>query len=339
MLIFLVATLLSCGNVQSKDDNATKELYASDIIKMIKKGKPVQVANAIIFDDLDFSKVGDMYITSGTSAAVDVDVPLYFFNCTFIGNVNAKSKVKSKVVCITNFRRPVTFTACDFRSDIDFTRSLFVDNVDFSKTIFRGEAKFDMITMRGEHNRFYEIVCESSFSMSAARAAGTVTFLDGKFNNGLRLQSFVAGNLNLNNVVVTGETQISDMLLHGAFMANYADLGVVLNMSYSKFLATTSICHTKVMNLADLSNCIFIAGAKFNDCSVHSIDLTKSVFLTSPEFIGTNLSEVPKEKMIYKVIRQEDVDFREKVRDLTLMNKNAGPGISCDVDRDSRVEE
>lgn len=339
MFFFLVLTLLSCGNVQSKDDNSTKELYASDIIKMIKKGKPVQVANAIIFDDLDFSKVGDMYITSGTSAAVDVDVPLYFFNCTFIGKVNAKSKIKSNVVCVTNFRRPVTFTACDFRSDIDFTRSLFVDNVDFTKSIFRGDTRFDMITMRGEHNRFYEIVCESSFSMAAARASGTVSLLDGKFYNGLRLQSLTAGNLNLNNIVVTGETQISDMTLRGAFMANYADLGVEINMSYSKFLATASVCHSKVMNVADLSNCIFIAGAKFNDCSFNTVDLTNSVFLTSPEFVGSSMGEAPKEKMIYKVIRQEDIDFCEKAKALILLNGNSGSGVACDVDRDPLVEE
>lgn len=335
MFVFLVSFLMSCGNVQSKDDNASKEYQASDIIKMIKKGKPVQVSNAIIFGDLDFSNVGDMYITSGTSAAVDVNVPLYFYDCTFTGKVIAKNKIQSKVVCVANFRRSVTFTACDFRDDVDFTRSLFIDNVDFSRTIFRGDTKFDMITMRGENNRFYELVCESSFTMSAARALGTVSFMDSKFHNGLRLQSLSVSNLNLNNIVVNGESQISDMIVRGVFMANYADLGVVLNLSYSKFLATTSICHSKVMNVADLSNCTFIAGAKFNDCSFHSVNLSNCLFFTSPELQGTSLGEQPKDKMVYKIIRQEDVDFREKVHEMINADGGNGAVKSCDVSRDS----
>ena len=88
---------ISCGRIgstnaeakesESLTSSAMTEYRAADIIKMIKKGKPIQLMNCMIWDDLDFTQCGEPRITSGIAVEVDVEVPIYFNHCLFMGNV------------------------------------------------------------------------------------------------------------------------------------------------------------------------------------------------------------------------------------------------------------
>lgn len=312
MLLSLYSTSCSgkgkADEVSSPESAASapmKELNASDIIKKIKQGKPVQLINCMIWDDLDFTLCGDPRVTSGIAVEVDVETPIYFHHCLFMGKVLGKSKYQDKFSCSTNFRRSVTFSNCEFRDEVDFTKVVVCDNIDFSKSIFGEDAKFDLLEIRGGMNRFYEIKAEKGFSFASSYCSGNLSFMDAEFKGEANFHKLICAELMMNNVSVEGDAIFSNMTIRGSGQFNHTRFGHDFDMSYSKFLGPLIMCHAEIGNKITLNHCIFNSPSRFSNSSTYEMDMNESLFFFAPDLTNVRIKKVTGGKSIYRFMASE----------------------------------
>lgn len=326
VLMFFSFFSFSCGrnggnNAEAREpetvsSKAMTEYHAEDIIKMVKKGKPVQLMNCMIWDDLDFTKCGDPRITSGIAVEVDVEVPLYFNHCLFMGNVVGKSKYKDKFSCSTNFRRSVTFSDCDFRGEVDFTKVIVADNIDFSKSTFGDNAKFDLLELRGGINRFYEITAEKNFSFTSSYSNGNVSFMDASFKGDANFHKLICSELMMNNTTFEGDAIFSNMTVRGSALFNYAKFNHDCDLSYSKFLAPVIMTHAEIFGKITLNYCVFNSPSRFSNSTANIMDMNESLFFFYPDLSNVKIEKVANDECTYSALKREKHVFSlGKMRD------------------------
>lgn len=285
------------------------ELHASDIIKKIKSGKPVQLINCMIWDDLDFTLCGEPRVTSGIAVEVDIETPIYFHHCLFMGKVLGKSKFQDKFSCSTNFRRSVTFSNCDFRDEVDFTKVVVCDNIDFSKSTFSESAKFDLLEIRGGMNRFYEIKAEKGFSFASTYCNGNISFMDAEFKGDVNFHRLICSELMVNNMSVDGDAIFSNMTIRGAGQFNYTKFGRDFDLSYTKFLGPLIMCHSEIKGKVTLTHCIFNSPSRFSNSSTHEMDMNEALFFFAPDLTNVKIEKVTGGKSVYRFMASEKHEF------------------------------
>lgn len=328
---------VSCGRVgtttaeakesESLSSSAMTEYHAADIIKMIKKGKPIQLMNCMIWDDLDFTQCGEPRITSGIAVEVDVEVPIYFNHCLFMGNVLGKSKFKDKFSCSANFRRSVTFSDCDFRGEVDFTKVMVADNIDFSKSTFGESAKFDLVELRGGINRFYEITAEKNFSFTSSYSNGNISFMDATFKGDANFHKLICSELMMNNTTFEGDAIFSNQTIRGAALFNYAKFNHDFDLSYSKFLAPVIMTHAEILGKIVLNYCVFSSPSRFSNASTYAIDMNEALFFFAPDLSNVKIEKVVNDESVYRFVYSEKHVFR-------LADKNKEEGTSVAEDKE-----
>ncbi len=311
---------LSCGRIggnnaearepESGTSSAMTEYHAADIVKMIKKGKPIQLMNCMIWDDLDFTLCGDPRITSGIAVEVDVEVPIYFNHCLFMGNVRGKSMFKDKFSCSTNFRRSLTFSDCDFRGEVDFTKVMVADNIDFSKSTFGENAKFDLVELRGGINRFYEITAEKNFSFTSSYSNGNISFMDATFKGDANFHKLICSELMMNNTTFEGDAIFSNLTIRGAALFNYAKFSHDFDLSYSKFLAPVIMTHAEIFGKVSLNYCVFNSPSRFSNSFAHAMDMNEALFFFTPDLSNVKIEKVVNDESVYRFVSSEKHIFR-----------------------------
>jgi hypothetical protein len=132
---------------------AQKTVTAESIIADINKQAPVNVKDAQITGDLDFTKLTNMKLEQSNSDEKvyisTVTSSITFTNCTFSGKVLGyfnpdanKPYVKSSTVYNTNFDADVNFQNCTFQKGSEFKYSNFNKQVSFAGCHFNDEAMF-----------------------------------------------------------------------------------------------------------------------------------------------------------------------------------------------------
>lgn len=311
---------ISCGKIgtnsaearesETTSSSSMTEYHAADIIKMIKKGKPIQLMNCMIWDDLDFTQCGEPRITSGIAVEVDVEVPIYFNHCLFMGNVLGKSKFKDKFSCSANFRRSVTFSDCDFRGEVDFTKVVVIDNIDFSKSTFGENAKFDLVELRAGINRFYEITAEKNFSFTSSYSNGNISFMDATFKGDANFHKLICSELMMNNTTFEGDAIFSNQTIRGAALFNYAKFNHDFDLSYSKFLAPVIMTHAEIMGRVSLNYCVFNSPSRFSNTFAHALDMNEALFFFTPDLSNVKIEKVVNDESVYRFVSSERHVFR-----------------------------
>lgn len=321
LVVLLIFTFFnaSCGrlrvnNADAKEadgeaSSAMTEYHASDIIKMIKKGRPIQLMNCMIWDDLDFTQCGDPRITSGIAVEVDVEVPIYFNHCLFMGNVLGKSKFKDKFSCSANFRRSVTFSDCDFRGEVDFTKVMVADNIDFSKSTFGEDAKFDLVELRGGINRFYEITAEKNFSFTSSYSNGNISFMDATFKGDANFHKLICSELMFNNTTFEGDAIFSNQTVRGAALFNYAKFNRDFDLSYSKFLAPVIMTHAEIAGKVVLNYCVFNSPSRFSNSTTYAMDMNEALFFFAPDLTNVKIEKVVNDECVYRYVSSQKFIF------------------------------
>jgi len=304
------------------------EYHAADIIKMIKKGKPIQLMNCMIWDDLDFTQCGEPRVTSGIAVEVDVEVPIYFNHCLFMGNVLGKSKFKDKFSCSANFRRSVTFSDCDFRGEVDFTKVMVADNIDFSKSTFGESAKFDLVELRGGINRFYEIIAEKNFSFTSSYSNGNISFMDATFKGDANFHKLICSELMMNNTTFEGDAIFSNQTIRGAALFNYAKFNHDFDLSYSKFLAPVIMTHAEILGKIILNYCVFSSPSRFSNASTYAIDMNEALFFFAPDLSNVKIEKVVNGESVYRFVSSERHVFR-----LADKNKDESSSVAEDKEK------
>lgn len=297
------------SNAESSESEPMKELHASDIVKKIKQGKSIQLINCMIWDDLDFTLCGEPRVTSGIAVEVDIEVPIYFHHCLFMGKVLGKSKFQDKFSCSTNYRRSVTFSNCDFRDEVDFTKVVVCDNIDFSKSTFAELAKFDLLEIRGGMNRFYEIKAEKGFSFASTYCNGNISFMDAEFKADANFHKLICSELMLNNATIEGDAILSNMTIRGAGQFNYMKFGHNIDLSYSKFLGPLIMCHSEIREKAILNHCVFNSPSRFSNTSTYEMDMNESLFFFAPDLTNVKIQKVTGGKSVYRFMASERHEF------------------------------
>lgn len=275
----------SCGNAQSDGKNQTKEYAAKTIIKKLNKGEALLVANAIIKDDLIFTEINDVELSTPGQFTANIQGSIYFQSCVFLGSVKSegfKEVNGRKVPVKSHFAKDVNFIDCDFRKDVDFSESEFERTVNFNNSVFRGNTEFNNMLCMGKQNQWWEISADSIFMMCGTIFRGDLNMMDANFKQGATLQNLTVENFQLSNLKSEGDFDFSNAKVKGEMLFNYAKCAGEVNLSNGRFDSRFDFIGASVQGKCDMGASLFRGNVKTNDSQFAGGCQT-----TGATFIGT----------------------------------------------------
>ncbi|MDR2037000.1 MAG: pentapeptide repeat-containing protein [Bacteroidales bacterium] len=274
-LVLLIVSAFICFSCNGADK---KEIKASEILKLIKKDKPVHVVNKIIVNDLDFTVNSTPFIVNANSLQNEISSNIFFSNCIFMGKVTANGKQGTLPVS-TCFRNNLVFTDCDFRGEVDFEKTIVFGMVNFSKSVFGENANFNSMSVWSKDSYFSEVKAEKSFSMIYASFYGNVYFLDARFEDKASFQeSSFKGKLNFNNSIFLQGVGFDLMEVCGAAFFNYAVFENNVDFSFSRFLYTTEFINPTLKGKANFEKTFFLNTVRFEGIDTDRLILTETFY-------------------------------------------------------------
>jgi len=275
LLLFLLPVLMvfSCNGADRK------EMNASEIIKLLKAGKDVQLVDRIIMDDLDFTVAGEPFALNVNLLQNETTSNIFFSNCIFIGKVTSNGK-KGAASVQSRFSKNLIFLNCDFRGEVDFGQAIVFGMVNFSKSIFRENTNFNNMSVWSKDCYFSEIKAEKDFSMIYASFLGNLDFMNAHFQQNTSFQeTSVKGSLSFNNAVFEERAGFDLMEIGGSAFFNYAVFEKRVNFSFSRFLHTANFVKTTFKEKGNFEKAQFLNTARFEE-----IDMENSLILTDTFF-------------------------------------------------------
>lgn len=206
------------------------KIKASEIIRQINQGKPVEYKNAEIEGDLDLTALQNRRLENFSGSRWDdnetyestVEVSLNFVNCTFLGDVLAYYHIdRDDETNIAHFEKDVAFTNCTFRRLSEFKYSEFNGTVSFAGSTFEEEANFKYAEFStgpvfsnvrfdsGADFKYTEFPRETSFEKAAFR--GLANFKYSKFRS----------PVNMNGVAFNGSEDFKYTEIDGRNFTSY----------------------------------------------------------------------------------------------------------------------
>lgn len=262
----LILMLMITGCRADTVSEVNNGINAGSIINSINKGKAVLVHDKIITDDLDFTAIKKIEIFSSSLQIVQIDVPITFLNCIFMGKVTTNGQ-KDKSQVNTHFGSSITFEACDFRADANFDNTTVDGMVNFTGAIFREKALFNNVTFNGRHSYFTAFTSEKLFSMQEARIDGAIDFFKGK----------ATGKINFQSTDFRGLARFSDLDCNGKSDFSLANFRSDALFTYSNFGNDFRFSDASVAGKLDLISVSFQSGAWLtNSVFAGKVNLTKS---------------------------------------------------------------
>ncbi|MDR0874369.1 MAG: pentapeptide repeat-containing protein [Prevotellaceae bacterium] len=275
-IVFILTSLFlfaSCANAEKK------EMKSADILKLIKKGKPVQIVDKIILDDLDFSQANEPFLADAGIIQTEVKSNVFFSNCVFMGKVTAAGTRKQADVQ-TVFRNNVVFLDCDFRQDVDFRGAIVFGNVNFSRSTFRKPATFNNISVWSKSSYFNEVTAEQAFTMVYASFFGNLSLLDAKFQKKANFQEIkVNGKLMVNNTVFSENADFSLINVLDRALFNYVVFEKNATFLQANFSKTAEFMNAAFNGTADFEDAYFAAPLKKDGLKPENIDFSKAFFV------------------------------------------------------------
>ena len=260
-----------------------KEIKASDILKTIKKGKPVQIVGKIILDDLDFTQANEPFVMDAFTVQTEITSNVFFSHCVFMGKVTSNNS-KGKTNLQSVFKNNLIFNNCDFRGEVDFSDAVVFGKTDFSQSTFRKQANFNNISVWSKGSYFDNMVAEQNFSMIYAFFWGNLSFLDAKFQAKSSFQEIkVTGNLSFINAVFADNVDFA-LMETGRTLFNYAAFEKNASFSNARFLSSAEFVHTTFGGSTNFENAYFSDVVKTE--GVENIDFSKAFFIQKQEMKG-----------------------------------------------------
>ena len=266
IILYLGICFVSCTKAQTEREATMKEYDAKEITKLIKKGKSVLFANAIIKGDVDFSDIEDVAMSAPNTFVAHVPSSIFFQSCVFLGNVkgNGYKEIKGKKIPIkVRFSRDVQFMDCDFRKDVDFSDAEFQASVNLSKSVFRGETQFNNILCIGQKNQWWEIESDSTFMMCGATFRGDLNMMDAKFRQDVSIQGITVNNIQISNLSADKRLDLSNSTINGYFIFNYGTCEENATLSFSRFAGRADIIGTVFSGTCEMERSLFYGEVKF----------------------------------------------------------------------------
>lgn len=258
-LIFLCVLASACSHAEQK------EIYAKDIVKLLEKGKNVEIANKIIMDDLDFTKGNHFQMLSNSQIQNVISSNIFFSNCVFMGNITTNGS-KDNFPIATKFNENLVFQNCDFRGEVDFSNSVVMGSTNFNKAKLRKTSSFNNMTINSKDAYFSEIEAEGSVSMIYTFFAGNLFLMDGQFQSDLSLQNItINGKLMANGLQCSAAAEFDMMSIRGRAIFNYSQFSKQASFIQSRFYDDVDFVETTFTENANLENTYFFGTLNMGD--------------------------------------------------------------------------
>jgi len=270
-----VAVCYSCAGADKK------EIKASEIIKLVKDGKPVQMVDKIILDDLDFTTSVEPYIVTANMLQCDIPSNIFFEGCVFMGKVTSNSKnEKTKSPVHSCFRSNLVFTGCDFRGEVDFNGAVVFGMVNFNRSVFRAKACFNNIAVWAKDCSFSEMNTEKEFMMISASFAGNIDIIGSVFSGNTSFQlTSVKGTLMFRNSSFKDRAGLDLMETGGDAFFNNVTFAKTANFSWSRFMNTVNFSNATFEDKANFEKTFFLNTVNFEGIDRTRLILTDTFFL------------------------------------------------------------
>ena len=252
LVVFILFLSISCSCTGADK----KEMKASEIITLVKKGKPVHVVNKIIIGDVDFTVASKPFILNANMLQCNIQSNIFFEHCIFMGKVTSNGKLENTPIQ-SCFRGNLVFTGCDFREEADFSNAVVFGTVNFGRSVFREKVNFNHIAVWAKDSFFSEMNAEKGFTMVDATFAGNLNFISAIFQGNASFQeTSVKGKLMFNNASFNGRAGFDMMSVYeNAFF------------SWTKFSKTADFSWARFMGAVEISNATFEQPANFEQTS------------------------------------------------------------------------
>jgi hypothetical protein len=214
MALWLMVLILSTA---CNAENSPKQpvVKADEIIKNLANGKSMQIKNAVIDGDLDFSKAGSR-----------INADLHFEKCVFKGNVKAEN---------ARFYGSLIFFENEFQKDLDFQNISVFGAINFSKSVFKGKAVFANMAAWAKNSYFSEVKASGRFSLEGSDFHGGLSLMNSEFAGIFSMQeTYVQGNLQGSNAKFEGSTDFSMLHVLQRTIFKYANFKNKPDFSNSK---------------------------------------------------------------------------------------------------------
>ena len=274
-LFFIVVAVFMCFSCAGTEK---KEIKASEIIKLITKGKPIQIVDRIIMDDLDFTAGSEPFILNAGNLQNKINVNIFFSNCLFVGKVTSNGK-PGQLPVHTVFGNNLVFVDCDFRGEVDFEGAIVFGMVNFNKSVFREKANFNNLSVWAKDSYFSEVTAEKDFSFIYSSFLGNLYVRDAHFKGKTSFQeSSIKGKLSFNNTVFTEKVGVDLMEVYGRAFFNYTIFEKNAEFSFSRFLSTTEFVSTEFKETGNFEKTFFLNTVRFVEVNKNNLIFTDTYF-------------------------------------------------------------
>lgn len=275
IIYILICLLLLCASCNGAE---RKEMNASEIVKLLKRGKPVQIVGKIILDDLDFTEASQPFIVTAGMLQTEIASNIFFSNCIFMGKVTANG-LRERLPVHTSFKNNVVFSACDFRGEVDFNNAVVFGMFHFGQSVFREKAAFDNLTVWAKDSYLSEVQAERDFSMVYGAFSGNLYVLNAQFSGRFSMQeTSVGGKISFNNSIFHEKAGFDLIRVERAAFFNYATFEKVADFSFAQFLHTTEFVGTKFNEKGVFEKTFFLNTVCFEDIDMEQDILLKEVY-------------------------------------------------------------
>ena len=261
-----------------------KEIKASEIIKLVQTGKPVQLVNKIIIDDLDFTADSKPFALNANMFRCEVQSSIYFEGCVFLGRVTSNGK-RGKTQVQTCFRNNLTFVDCDFRGEVDFDGAVVFGMINFGRSVFRENVSFNNMAVWAKDSYFSEMKVEKDFMMIYTAFSGNLFLPDAVFNGNASFQeTSVKGKLIFNNCIFAERAGFDLMEVYGSAFFNYAKFVKTADFSSSRFMFTADFVQTDFGSQANFEKASFMHKVNFEEVDRSRLILTDTYFAIEQKY-------------------------------------------------------
>lgn len=253
-IIFFMSTVFSIG-CSASEKSSTTDISASEILKLISKGRPVVIEGKHIKGDLLLYEAGSSAkATQMTPSYIDTEI--VFSNCVFEDMVNASATInEGKQIIYSVFRRNVTFSECIFMKKATFDYATFEGASVFDNSVFHEETSFNSVDFRGGVN-----MNKTTFDLDVVLANATIahhaSFHGTKFGNVADMQYLrINGQAFFADAKFNGYTDASNVNIYGELNLSNARFGGRVECISGFFNGNVRFSSTEFVDLVTLSGC------------------------------------------------------------------------------------
>lgn len=276
--ISILSALLLCTScsAQMSGDKATT-VEASEIVKRIKNGKPVNYTNVHIVGAIDLTQIANK---NSTTAYIDCEIT--FDGCVFEDDFSAFTSSNNQLI-YSIFMRNISFRNCTFLKNVSFRQAQCAFRLDFENCHVKGESDFCAISVNGAS--FSGCTFDDNALFVSSNFNQRSSFATTKFIQGANFQY-----CHFNNIVsftdshFGGYTDFSNA--HASALCDFtnAQFGARVVMLNATYLGQLKLAKCVFFDNLSITQCKMLSGLNLTNAKVNKLfELSDNIFGSVPD--------------------------------------------------------